>query len=141
MIHFRMLKSLLKQKHGPFTRDLVQEPGKFGLGRVPSRLKPASTVSSICGYCATGCQLNIHLDENGEAINLSPRAGYPVNLGMACPKGWQALDPLDAPDRATTPLLRDADGTLRPVGWETALDAFVSRFKSIQNEHGRESVA
>jgi anaerobic selenocysteine-containing dehydrogenase len=104
-------------------------------------LKPAGTASSICGYCATGCQLKIHLDANGEAINLTPQAGYPVNLGMACPKGWQALDPLDAPDRATTPLLRDATGALLPVDWNTALEVFVSKLRGIQKMHGRESVA
>ncbi|TAG08704.1 MAG: nitrate reductase [Verrucomicrobia bacterium] len=136
-----MLKQLLKQHDGPLTRDLVQEPGTFGLGKIPSRLKPHSTVSSICGFCATGCQLKIHLDESGNAINLSPHPGYPVNLGMACPKGWQALDPLDASDRATTPLLRDASGKLSPVAWDTALDAFVSRLKSIKETHGHESVA
>jgi anaerobic selenocysteine-containing dehydrogenase len=136
-----MLKRFLKQHTGPMTKVLVQEPGDFGLGKVPSRLKPASTTSSICGYCATGCQLNVHLDETGNAINLTPRTGYPVNLGMACPKGWQALDPLDAPDRATTPLLRDASGNLQPVDWNTALDTFVTRFKSVKDAHGHESAA
>ena len=34
---------------------------------------------------------------------------------MACPKGWEALAVLDAPDRATTPLLRNAAGKLEPV--------------------------
>ncbi|MFT4176732.1 MAG: molybdopterin-dependent oxidoreductase [Luteolibacter sp.] len=136
-----MLKSFLKQHTGPLTRDLVLEPGNFGLGKVPARLKPASTVTSICGFCATGCQLKIHLDEEGRAINLTPQAGYPVNLGMACPKGWQALDPLISDERATTPLLRDERGTLRSVDWAMALDAFATRFKKIRAEHGRESVA
>jgi anaerobic selenocysteine-containing dehydrogenase len=135
-----MLSKLLKQHTGPLTADLVLEPGHFGLGKVPKRLKPVSTVTSICGYCATGCQLKLHLDENGRAINLTPQAGYPVNLGMACPKGWQALDPLDSPDRATTPLLRNEAGELVPVGWAEAMEAFVTRFKEIQEKHGRESV-
>jgi anaerobic selenocysteine-containing dehydrogenase len=135
-----MLSKLLKQHTGPLTADLVLEPGHFGLGKVPKRLKPVSTVTSICGYCATGCQLKLHLDENGRAINLTPQAGYPVNLGMACPKGWQALDPLDSPDRATTPLLRNEVGELVPVGWAEAMEAFVTRFKEIQEKHGRESV-
>ncbi len=136
-----MFKNLLKNHTGPLTRDLVLEPGNFGLGQVPSRLSPAATVTSICGYCATGCQLKIHLDADGNAINLTPEAGYPVNLGMACPKGWQALDPLDAPDRATTPLLRDETGRPQPVDWHVALDAFVSRFQRLKTEHGHESVA
>ncbi len=136
-----MLTRFLKQSSGPLTRDLVQEPGNFGLGKIPSRLKPSGTAISICGYCATGCQLKIHLDENGEAINLSPQAGYPVNLGMACPKGWQALDPLDSPDRATTPLLRDESGMMKETDWATALDVFTTRLKGIREKHGRESVA
>lgn len=136
-----MLTRFFKQRTGPLTRDLVQEPGHFGLGKIPSRLKPSSTATSICGYCATGCQLKIHLDENGEAINLSPQAGYPVNLGMACPKGWQALDPLDSPDRATMPLLRDTSGKLVATDWPTALEIFTTRLKAIKAEHGRESVA
>lgn len=136
-----MLRRILRQHDGPLTRDLVLAPGSFGLGKVPDRLMPASTVASICGYCATGCQLKIHLDDEGNAINLSPQAGYPVNLGMACPKGWHALDPLDAPDRATTPLLRNSAGELAPVDWQTALDVFVSRFKETQEKHGHESAA
>lgn len=136
-----MLSLLLKQHTGPLTRDLVLEPGHFGLGKVPARLMPASTVTSICGYCATGCQLKLHLDEDGNAINLSPQAGYPVNLGMACPKGWQALDPLDSPDRATMPLIRDASGKQVETDWPTALDTFTTRFKAIRAQHGRESVA
>jgi assimilatory nitrate reductase catalytic subunit len=136
-----MLQSLLKQHDGPLTRDLVLMPGRFGLGKIPARLQPVSAVASVCGYCATGCQLKIHLDESGSAINLSPQSGYPVNLGMACPKGWQALDPLDAPDRATSPLLRDATGELAPVDWNTALEVFISKLKAIQKEHGRESAA
>lgn len=126
---------------GPLTRDLVLVPGKYGLGQIPERLRPAATVSSICGYCATGCQLQVHLDANGEAINLSPQTGYPVNLGMACPKGWQALDPLDAQDRATSPLLRNESGSFTEIDWSTALDVFVSKLRSIQERFGRESAA
>lgn len=136
-----MFDHLLKKHTGPLTRDLVQEPGRFGLGTIPSRLKPVSTTTSVCGYCATGCQLKLHLDENGRAINLSPETAYPVNLGMACPKGWQALDPLESPDRAIDPLLRDASGNFQPVSWDTALDTFVTRLKSIKQAHGGESVA
>lgn len=136
-----MFSSLFKQHDGPLTRDLVQSPASFGLGQIPTRLHPHRTVSSICGYCATGCQLQIHLDEEGSAINLSPQAGYPVNIGMACPKGWQALDPLDAPDRATTPLLRDESGNLQAIDWPQALTTFTTRLKKIQQQFGRESAA
>ncbi|MBI1312218.1 molybdopterin-dependent oxidoreductase [bacterium] len=135
-----MTSSILVQHDGPLTRELLLSPGDFGLGRVPDRVKPDATVTSVCGYCSTGCNLNVHL-RDGEAVNLSPATPYPVNLGMACPKGWEALSVLDAVDRATTPLLRGADGKLEPVDWPTALNTFCGRFKQIQQRHGTDSVA
>ncbi|HXA80208.1 MAG TPA: molybdopterin-dependent oxidoreductase, partial [Opitutaceae bacterium] len=114
--------------------------GEFGLGQVPERLKPDGTTTVVCGFCSTGCGLNIHL-KNGEAVNLSPDTHHPVNLGMACPKGWEALAPLDAPDRGTTPLLRQADGSMRPVDWHVAATEFCSRLKEVQARHGPESIA
>jgi assimilatory nitrate reductase catalytic subunit len=133
-------RDLLHQRNGPLTRDLLLTPGAFGLGRVPDRLKPDQTTTMVCGFCSTGCGLNVHL-KDGQAVNLSPATDYPVNLGMACPKGWEALAPLRAVDRATTPLLKGANGRLRPVGWPEALEAFTTRFKAIQREHGPASVA
>ena len=131
---------LIRATDGPLTKDLVQTPGNFGLGKVPERLKPDDTTTMVCGFCSTGCGLNIHL-KDGQAINLSADTFYPVNLGMACPKGWEALTPLASHDRATTPLLRNDRGKLEPVDWERALVLFCERFKEIQRKHGPESVA
>ncbi|MGD8863358.1 MAG: nitrate reductase [Myxococcales bacterium] len=136
----KRLTTLMRDRHGPLTRELVRSPGGFGLGQVPTRLEPDATTSMVCGFCSTGCGLDLHLRQ-GQAVNLSPTTEYPVNLGMACPKGWQALAPLDAPDRATTPMLRDGGGRLRPVDWQAALTLFVDRMKAIQARHGPESVA
>jgi assimilatory nitrate reductase catalytic subunit len=132
--------SVLVQTDGPLTRELLLAPGEFGLGKVPARLKPDATTTLVCGFCSTGCGLKLHL-RDGEAISLSAETNYPVNLGMACPKGWESLEVLRASDRATTPLLRNARGKLEPVDWDTALRTFVSRFKEIQAKHGAESVA
>ena len=93
-----------------------------------------------CGFCSTGCGLKIHL-KNGEAINLSADGNYPVNLGMACPKGWEALTPLSAPDRGTTPLIRNEKGKFQPATWDEAMKLFVGKFKDIMARHGNESVA
>jgi len=134
------VQSLLHQRSGPLTRELALEPGRFGLGRVPASLNPDSTTDMVCGYCSTGCSLRIHL-KDGQAVGLTPAANSPVNLGMACPKGWEALNVLSSDDRATTPLLRDAQGRLKPVDWDIAMRAFVDRFKRIQEQHGPESVA
>ncbi|MEM6798964.1 MAG: molybdopterin-dependent oxidoreductase, partial [Planctomycetota bacterium] len=134
------MKNLIHQKDGALTRDLVRTPGKFGLGQTLTRLQPDAVTDMVCGFCSTGCSLRVHL-KDGEAVNLTPATEYPVNLGMACPKGWEALSVLDADDRATTPLLRGADGELAPVSWDRAMQEFCDRFKQIGAEHGPQSVA
>jgi assimilatory nitrate reductase catalytic subunit len=130
----------LLQTEGPLTHELLLTPGGFGLGHVPAKHKPDATTTMICGYCSTGCSLNVHL-KDGAAIGLTPAVSYPVNLGMACPKGWEALTVLKSPDRATTPLLKNTRGKLEPVDWDTALRTFVRRFQDIQSNYGPDSVA
>jgi anaerobic selenocysteine-containing dehydrogenase len=138
---FAALREPLRIHTGPLTAELVREPGRFGLGQIPARLQPDATTTIVCGYCSTGCGLTVHL-KDGEAVNLSADADYPVNLGMACPKGWEALTPLSAPDRGATPLLRATrTSPLEPCDWERALVLFCERFKAIKAKHGPESVA
>lgn len=139
-------KNFWKATDGPLTQELVLQPGKFGLGQLPIVLQPDATTSMVCGYCSTGCSLNIHLND-GEAINLTPSVDYPVNRGMACPKGWEALSVLDSVERGTTPLLRERSfseaktDALKPVSWHVAAESFCQRFQEIQNRYGKESVA
>jgi len=132
---------LIHNSGGRLTRELLLNPTVFGLPRRVDSHRPDAIVKSVCGYCSTGCNLSIHL-KRGEAVSLSPDTDYPVNLGMACPKGWQALDVLDAADRATEPLFRPRKGgRLQPLEWHNALEVFCRRFKDIQQRHGSESVA
>jgi len=136
--------SLLPDLHartGIKTDELVRTPGGFGLGQVPESLKPNATTTMVCGFCATGCGLSIHL-KDGQSRNLTPATDYPVNTGMGCPKGWEALTPLDSPNRATTPLLRRSrDADLEPCDWNEAMEVFCNKMKSVQEKHGKESVA
>ena len=122
----------LRQLDGPLTRQLVQEPGGFGLGCVPARLKPDATTTSVCGFCSTGCNLKIHL-KDGEAISLTPSTDYPVNLGMACPKGWESLS-----------VLRTSDRVLALIGWPTFLNVgsrFLASSASLTQRAWRASFA
>ncbi len=134
------LLPLLQRNSGRMTRELLLRPGEHGLGMTPGGLQADTTTTSVCGYCATGCGLRLHLKES-EALGLTPETNYPVNLGMACPKGWEALRVLDSDDRATHPLLRGKDGKLHRASWDEALTEFCSRFKDIQAEFGPASIA
>lgn len=131
----------LRQWDGKKTDLLIRNPGSFGLGQVPKEESPDATTTIVCGFCSTGCGLNIHLKDH-QAINLTPDSSYPVNLGMACPKGWEALEPLKAEDRATAPMIRSTPGgELQETSWENAMELFSSKFKTIQQQHGKDSVA
>jgi assimilatory nitrate reductase catalytic subunit len=137
---FDNLLNILYQREGPLTDELRRADGGFDLGQIPADRTPDALTKSICGYCSTGCSLTIHL-KDGKPVGLSPTADYPVNLGMACPKGWEALSVLRAPDRATTPLLRQPDGSFAPIDWDRALRTFVDRFRAVQDKYGKEAVA
>src|SRR5262245_31380199 len=95
---FDRLRGLLRQNDGPLTRELKLHDADFGLGKVPQAKAPDALTTIVCGFCSTGCALDIHLRE-GQAVNLTPAVDYPVNLGMACPKGWESLAVLRSDDR------------------------------------------
>ncbi len=134
----RKVSSLFRQWDGKLSQQLALENSQFG--RIPKRLLPDQTTNMTCGFCATGCGLTVHL-QNKVPVNLTPNTHYPVNQGKACPKGWEALSPLFSPNRATSPMLRNAEGILEPVNWEMALRAFTAHFKQIQQNYGAESIA
>ena len=135
------LISLIRAQDGPLTRELVRRPGRFGLGQIPDRLAPDAVASTVCGYCSTGCSLRAHLRE-GEALNLSPDPDYPVNRGMACPKGWESLSVLEADDRATVPLIRNSKtGRMEETSWDTAITRFTEGMAAVQAAHGAEAAA
>ncbi len=132
------MKNLIYQKTGPLTDDLAL--ASSALGVLPRRLIPQRTARIVCGFCSTGCSLDVHM-KDGLPVNLTPTRDYPVNTGEACPKGWEALAPLKALDRATTPYIRKGHGRLEPANWDAALRTFVSRFKDIQERFGKDSAA
>ena len=65
------LSAALYQREGPLTREMLLAPGGFGLGHIPQGRTPDATTTAVCGFCSTGCGLNVHLRQ-GEAIGLTP---------------------------------------------------------------------
>jgi predicted molibdopterin-dependent oxidoreductase YjgC len=134
------LPAWLQRRDGEMTRELLLRPGDHGLGMTPDSMQADATTTAVCGYCSTGCGLRLHIKDQ-VALGLTPETNYPVNLGMACPKGWEALRVLESDDRATRPLMRLPDGEMKAVSWDEALTTFTRRFKAIQQQHGNDSVA
>ncbi|NND67865.1 MAG: molybdopterin-dependent oxidoreductase, partial [Halioglobus sp.] len=97
---------------------------------------------ATCGYCSTGCAMEVGLDASGEAVTTRGVADAPVNRGKLCIKGITEAGILRAEGRGTEPLLRDH--TYEPwqsVGWDAALDKTAAEFKRIQDTYGRDAVA
>ncbi|HXE06982.1 MAG TPA: nitrate reductase [Acidobacteriaceae bacterium] len=91
-------------------------------------------VKTTCGYCSVGCGMLIGV-KDGKAVSARGNPDHPVNRGKLCPKGLSEHHVLDAPGRATTPLLR-RNGKLEPVSWDEALSTMVERVGAIQARHG-----
>ena len=97
-----------------------------------------SAVPTHCPYCALQCAQS--LSPTDDAVEVAGRE-FPTNRGGLCQKGWTSASVLRAPDRLTTPLIRDADGELRPASWDEALDLVAVRLAAVRREHGADAVA
>ena len=102
----------------------------------PGDLKPATLTH--CPYCAFQCGMEL-VGTVGSAT-VAADAGFPVNKGALCIKGWTSADALAHPERLLTPLVRDASGELVPATWDEALSAVVNAFRKTQAEHGSHAV-
>ena len=71
-----------------------------------------------CPYCALQCAMTLStpkVREPGDPLVEVTGRDFPTNGGGLCKKGWTSAVVLDAPDRLTEPLMRDARGCLVPV--------------------------
>jgi NADH-quinone oxidoreductase subunit G len=87
------------------------------------RARPFDLVSSpsVCEHCASGCSMRTDW-RRGKVQRRLAGEDAAVNEEWNCDKGRWAFRYTTAGDRITTPLIRDADGFLRPVSWTEALE-------------------
>jgi assimilatory nitrate reductase catalytic subunit len=99
-------------------------------------------VPTHCCYCGVQCGMYLKV-RDGRVVGVEPRADFPVNEGMLCPKGVTAYQTVHHPDRLTRPLMRRAGkgSPLEPVEWERALDRVARGLRDIQDRHGKDAVA
>jgi len=128
----------LRARSGPRIDELRRVRGVDG-AQVPASRVGERVVASVCGYCSTGCSLDVHVRDS-VPVNLTPTRAYPVNAGSACPKGWEALAPMVADGRGLRPMIRRGRRT-EVISWNRAFDEFCRRVRRVQEEHGPDSVA
>jgi len=97
---------------------------------------------STCGYCSTGCSIEIGANAEGKPVASRGVSGADVNRGKLCLKGIFEYEVFEATGRGTTPLVRDqAHHPYQTADWDVALDKMAAEIKRIQTTYGRDSFA
>ncbi len=97
---------------------------------------------TTCGYCSTGCSIEVGLNAQGKAVAARGVGDASVNQGKLCIKGIFEHELFNSANRGSKPLMRDKPiDAYAPVSWDAALDRTAAEFKRIQEKYGRDSVA
>jgi len=97
---------------------------------------------TTCGYCSTGCSIEVGLDESGKAVATRGVATADVNRGKLCIKGIFEHELFEASGRGNTPIVRNKPWEAwQPTSWDGALDKMASEIKRIQGQYGRDAFA
>ncbi len=101
------------------------------------RARPFDLVSSpsVCEHCASGCaQRTDH--RRGKVLRRLAGDDPEVNEEWNCDKGRWAFNYATQPDVITTPLIRDADGTLQPASWSHAVTVATEGLEAARGRTG-----
>ena len=97
---------------------------------------------TTCGYCSTGCSIEVGVDAQGRGISARGVANADVNRGKLCLKGIFEFELFNAPNRGHFPRARQAFfEPYERVSWDAALDRTASEIKRIQAQYGRDAFA
>jgi len=99
-------------------------------------------VYTTCGYCSTGCSIEVGLNEKGEGVASRGVGGADVNRGKLCLKGIFEHELFYSANRGKVPLIREKIyDSFSETTWDTALDKTASEIKRIQEKYGKDSFA
>ncbi len=98
---------------------------------------------ATCGYCSTGCSIEVGLDSDGEPVASRGVADADVNRGKLCVKGIFEHELFrETAGRGKTPLKRKhCNDEFEEVSWDVVLDHTASEITRLQEKYGRDSFA
>lgn len=97
---------------------------------------------STCGYCSTGCAIEIGTNEDGMPVGARGVAGADVNRGKLCVKGIFEHEVFESSGRGTVPLMRsNIQDDYQEASWEQSFEKMASEIKRIQKTYGPDSFA
>jgi predicted molibdopterin-dependent oxidoreductase YjgC len=95
------------------------------------------SVRTTCSYCGVGCQINLHTKDN-KVVKVSGVDETP-NHGSLCVKGRFGFNFIGSEERLTDPLIKE-NGQFRKATWDEALDLVATKFKTLRDTHGSDSL-
>ncbi|MEV6835425.1 molybdopterin oxidoreductase family protein [Streptomyces sp. NPDC051133] len=101
-------------------------------------METIASTPTHCPYCALQCGMNVTPLPRG-GVEVSGRAGFPVNRGALCGKGRTAAEVLAPGVRLASPLVRSG-GRLVEAGWDQALDLVADRLGRTRREYGADAL-
>jgi len=98
---------------------------------------------ATCGYCSTGCSIEVGLNDEGTPVASRGVADADVNRGKLCIKGIFEHELFRrTPGRGDKPLVRTQRfEPFREASWDEALDRSAAEIRRIQTNYGRDSFA
>jgi len=97
---------------------------------------------TTCGYCSTGCSIEVGINGEGQAVSSRGVGGADVNRGKLCIKGIFEHELFKTEGRGKKPLVRNSIiDEYQQTEWDPALDAMAENIKDIQNKYGRDAFA
>jgi NADH-quinone oxidoreductase subunit G len=114
-----------------------------GTYRYKTRPWEMNHVATVCTHCGDGCKTTLGVrstSDGSEIVRGDNRDKSGINGDFLCNKGRYAFDFANHEDRITQPLVRQADGKLKPVSWEAALDHAGKRLRELRDARGGNSI-
>ena len=97
---------------------------------------------TTCGYCSTGCSIEVGINKDGAAVASRGVGNADVNRGKLCIKGIFEHELFKSAGRGEQPLFRERSfDEFTPLSWDSALDKTAAEIKRIQNSYGRDAFA
>ena len=97
---------------------------------------------AACGYCSTGCSIEVGLNAAGRPVASRGVADADVNRGKLCLKGIFEHELFESAGRGLQPMMRTHwHEPWQAASWDSALDKVHDEIVRIQQKYGRDAFA
>jgi len=114
-----------------------------GTYRYKTRPWEMNHVATVCTHCGDGCKTTLgvrSVSDGSEIVRGDNRDKSGMNGDFLCNKGRYAFDFTNNIERLTSPLVRQADGKLKPVSWDEALKFTGKKLRELRDTRGPQSI-